>query len=160
MHPAFGEVLSPRPLQWVWGERQTQKVSSPAAGAQWSWKPSADRLWRPLAIAAKLQTSAQVATRHAKLEWFDGKGNLIAFTESGVEHVANNTVVYGWWPGAFTSLTALHPRSIAAAPDLLLTDEMSIESGVEAMQTEDQWSAIVIYAETFWRVPANTTGHG
>ncbi len=125
---------------------QTDTVTNPAAGADWTFiVPANDRI-RPMGIVAALTTSAAVATRQVKFIMDSGVAN-ISMTPAAASQAASLTQIYSFGPGApnvgvfGTFVQTGIPSGIWLPPG------NRIRVVTDNLQVADQWSAISIHNE-------------
>ncbi|HET9247699.1 MAG TPA: hypothetical protein VFO15_17985 [Xanthobacteraceae bacterium] len=117
-------------------------VTSPAAGANFSFVTPGESTFALVALTATLVTSAAVANRAATLNVSDGTTTLWS-VEAGAVQTATSTVRYSWvteYP-AFPTTIVGGALVVPMAPTYL-PPGFTIASSVALLDAGDQWSAI------------------
>lgn len=117
-------------------------VASPAAGSDWSLVVPSGHVYRLLAVAAQLVTSAVVATRSVRLNVSDGVRTFLS-VPPGATQAASLTRLYSWLPSVGFGAFGLAIGS--NLPDLDLAAGWSIGTTTEAVDVGDQWSAVFVH---------------
>lgn len=132
----------------VWRRsRVTVAVPAPAAGADWTVKVPGGHLWRPLSILAVLTSSAVVATRAVRLQYFDGVqtfGDWPAFTTQVAS--LGRRYVFGWGVSGVAIGNAIE----SYMPDITLQESWQLSSLTDAIDVGDQWTGIFINVIDTW----------
>jgi len=128
------------------------RVAKPAAGAQWAFTFPGDRIWRVRGVTALLTTSAVVANRIPALSLDDG-ANFLAVAGHVAATAAGSATEYGW--NTFAPLMTAPSGGFASAglPDLTFAGGLTLRSQCGGFDVGDQWSAVVIWAETLLHQP-------
>ena len=122
-------------------------VTTPAAGADFSATVPGGFVWRPLAVTAKLVTSATVATRSVSLKITDQTNVLAQFAPFGTQ-AASLTATYSWANGAASAGTAAGGGVVTTGlPDMALPSGYQLASVTAAIDTTDQWSNVIVWVE-------------
>jgi hypothetical protein len=118
----------------------------PAAGHDWVLTPPPGARWRLLGGSAQLVTSATVATRQVLFQVV--REGTVCFTiPSPNTQAASLTYTYQFLPGvAQDTLLSTYPL-LQLPHDVLLDNRMRVQSSTGAIDTADQWSAVVLLVE-------------
>lgn len=123
---------------------QVVSINAPAAGAQFTFKYSQNEFWKPRVLCFQLVTSATVASRVVYLDLLDGAGNKIGRFSSGFTQTASLTTVYTF--GVQTNVYGADAAASIGAPipELWMHPGSKLEVNAAAIDTDDQFSAIVL----------------
>lgn len=122
------------------------KVSNPAAGADWSWAGPSMTPFKVRSVQAQLVTSNQAGTRFPVLQFKTRNGDVFMNAPGPATQSVSLTGVDSWFVGANLNAVLVNDQS-AAIPDLWLPAGTIIQTTTVAIQTNDQWSGIVIAYE-------------
>lgn len=121
-----------------------QAVSSPAAGADWSFVPAGGDKTKLLAITAKLVTSGTASNRQPSLQITDETGNLLVSDVSTAAQPASVTGIWSWRSGASQYGGNITGTAFSAsAPDFWLPAGAKVGLSTAGIEAADQWSTIV-----------------
>lgn len=127
----------------------TEQVPAPAAGADFTFTPSATDKVLLLAVTAKLTTSVAAANRRPALALDDQNDITYWSSDAGLPQVASLAVTYSWARGASDPPSAAivtGQRIALPIPWLRLQPNDAVESFTLLIDAADQWSAIVYRA--------------
>lgn len=124
-------------------------VANPSAGSDWtttvqSAGGSGNVLWVPLAITAKLVTSAVVANRQSRIG-FTLNGSEYARVYLGANETATSTLTFAGIRGGGILNVGSPSGQQSALPMMPVLPGTAIASTTVNIDVGDQWSAIVLY---------------
>lgn len=125
-------------------------VPTPGAGAEWSLVVPAGYVWRVLAVAGTLTTSATVATREARLTLADATGVVLSLGVAATQ-AAGLATRYAWTAGG--GYAAGSSAGGTLPPDLSLEAGWTLASSTVNLDAGDAWSAVslLVVQTTFVR---------
>ena len=134
----------------------TVRVPAPAAGADWSFKPSDIDRVKVLTVTAKLVTSVTVANRHPALTITDRDQNQYLAQDAQFTQAASLSAQYSWAPGLGNPVltSALGGTRVGFPfPYPWLEPGDTIATATAGLDAADQWSAIVVrfYTADHWK---------
>lgn len=126
---------------------QPVSITSPAAGAGFSYTYSIAEAWQLRSLCFQLVTSSAVASRIVYLDIFEPGGLRIGRFSSGFTQTASLTSIY-----TFSSDIAAYGANAAASigaptPNVWLHPGSKLTVGVTAIDTGDQISTILLTAD-------------
>lgn len=122
-------------------------VTTPSAGADFSAVVPGGRVWRPLAITAKLVTSGTAGTRAANLKLTDQTNTIVELAPFATQ-AASLTATYSWSNGSVSGAGSSAGGVITTAlPDWALPAGYTITTVTTNIDTADQWSNVVVWLE-------------
>jgi len=130
-----------------------QTVGNPAAGADWSIAVPASAVWVLLTARASFVTSAAVANRIPRLQFFDG-ATLIMDVPTTAVITASQTCSLSWGAGGTSHNPTGTLFSIGFPPAVRLNSTFTIRSTTTAIDAADQWSNIRLYVQE-WNGPGS-----
>lgn len=149
-------VTASQPLEWPYGRianpldgrgaMLSNTVTTPAAGADWSFATSGQARTLIRGGTAQLVTAAAVATRQVALIVDDGATTLYTI-EAASTQLAGITQVYSFIPGDTLTTLIATQQPVFLPPELVLGPGWRIRVSTTALQAADQWSAIQLFLE-------------
>jgi hypothetical protein len=130
-------------------------ISTPAAGADWSFTPSGTDAIRVLAIIGTLTTSSTADTRVPALQLVSQDGEIVYQSAPSVSQVASLADIWQWDASQHgSSFAGLYAASesinTVAMPDMWIPHYWKYQSKTYLLQTGDQWSSLfAIYVDDF-----------
>lgn len=125
----------------------TYPLPSPAAGTDFSYRPSQTDQAVVMTLTAKLTTSATVAGRLPALTYTDQNGEVYLSADLGQAQAASLAVTYTWARMFGTTLGAAPitgQKASAPLPDAWLQPNDTISVVTANLDPADQWSNIMI----------------
>ncbi len=125
-------------------------VTNPSAGADWKGDITSDKIWRLVAIVAKLVTDANAADRRVHLQLGLGTSTEASMIDlfGSIEHPASTTRKYTFAPlGAIADGEDDDDILINIPKDLIFDGASDIQTETTNIQVGDQWSAIILHVE-------------
>lgn len=121
-------------------------LTTPAAGADFSFVAGVTQRLRVQAFTATLTTSATVANRIPRLQLKDQAGRLVSQSPPNVVQAAGTSVVYSAQPGQITTTTdtATNTWSLPSTPTIT---GLTLATSTPGIQTGDQWILGVLTVE-------------
>lgn len=129
------------------------RVAAPAAGADFTHVFGGAYIRRIIAISAQLVTSAAVANRQVRLDVSSSEGRVLS-VPLVASVTASLTTQLSWAEGITPPNTALFDNCLVAGfPALVVPAGFSIASVTQGIDVADQYSNVLIWAETHEALP-------
>ncbi len=127
--------------------------TNPAAGSEISETVTSGEVWRLISMTFTLVTSATVANRRVHFQVNGGEGRLLdAFSD--IDQPASTTRQYT--VAAFGNLPDREDGDdilIPIPPDFLVSNTDTLETSTTNLQSGDNFSAPILYYESFFTIP-------
>lgn len=122
--------------------RKTFHITTPAAGADFTFTSDGGDVLLPVALTAVYTASAAVATRQSRLEYSSSDGVIAEIAVSNTV-VASQTVRYGFHRGGGGGTSgATSLANSYSLPDMVLMPGETIASVTTAIDAADTWTKI------------------
>ncbi len=124
---------------------------NPTVATDFVVSPPITLFWRLIGFRATLVTSATVATRTVNFNIRDQQGNTSWDVFARTGQTASTVIIYYAYPLPSIPVDATTKIYMPIPPGLILTEIGVIESSTQNLSPGDQWTAITIYVEEWYR---------
>ena len=138
-----------RPFGEGHGYTERIAVTSPAAGANATYKVPGDKQHRIVGVNARLVTSATVASRQLTIDYQDNDGNLLISNGGATLQAASLTNDYRFCVDRAVAEWTTSSPMFAPLSQIFLDEGWKVVFSVAAIQAADQLSALILVVETF-----------
>jgi hypothetical protein len=137
------------PFRYGAGYPHLVRLPNPALGATATFVVPGSRVLHLRTARAAFKASAQVANRSPFLQFLDPDGGVFQRSAATGTVVASTEQVCNYAAGLGFTTPAASGQVPVGLPDLFLLPGMQINFGCGTIQTEDQFSGLVLYLEEF-----------
>lgn len=133
--------------EWATRLYRTVPIASPVAGAEIAFTVPGHWILRPIALRARLVTSATVANRNVDLQVTDGV-SVVLDCAAGTVQAASKTVDYNWSAaGTSVSSGSALQQTVPFTPAIILSAGWKLQTVTNLIDGTDQWSAVTLVCE-------------